>query len=221
MKNNPFKIKIVSDDDKFSKTLMSVLNNYKKITFFVGCVYHMESKNRNIFNGIDLVIYDSIIESGDRIGRFKIFRSTYKDLPVVVLVSMKDSESLIMDFLKNGADDYLIRETLQVGLFVKTLLLALEKSKVKYEFMEREKLKGMLELTGAVCHELNQPLQVMSGYFEMIYPLFDKGEYEKVLEIIKIINRQMEIVVDIVNRLSKITSYKAIEYVSRQNILNL
>jgi len=68
MKNNPFKIKIVSDDDKFSKTLMSVFNNYKKITFSVECVYHMKSKNRNIFSGIDLVIYDSIIGSDDRIG---------------------------------------------------------------------------------------------------------------------------------------------------------
>ncbi len=36
------------------------------------------------------------------------------------------------------------------------------------EMREREKLQGLLEMAGAVCHELNQPLQVVSGFSEML-----------------------------------------------------
>lgn len=32
--------------------------------------------------------------------------------------------------------------------------------------MEQERLQGVLEMAGAVCHELNQPMQVLCAYCE-------------------------------------------------------
>ena len=43
-----------------------------------------------------------------------------------------------------------------------------EKNRAARNRMQKEKLEGVLETAGAVCHEFNQPLQVISGYTELI-----------------------------------------------------
>ncbi|MCP4726543.1 MAG: PAS domain S-box protein [bacterium] len=43
-----------------------------------------------------------------------------------------------------------------------------ERKLLEEERLLREKFQGVLELSGAACHELNQPLQVISGYTELL-----------------------------------------------------
>jgi signal transduction histidine kinase len=44
------------------------------------------------------------------------------------------------------------------------------------EMREREKFQGVLEMAGAVCHELNQPLQSVYGYSEFFVPVSNFSE---------------------------------------------
>ncbi len=39
---------------------------------------------------------------------------------------------------------------------------------VEEELRKHEKLQGAMEMAGAVCHELNQPIQAMTGHSELI-----------------------------------------------------
>lgn len=43
-----------------------------------------------------------------------------------------------------------------------------ERQQAEAAFRERERLQGVVEMAGAVCHELNQPLMAISGYAELI-----------------------------------------------------
>jgi PAS domain S-box-containing protein len=43
-----------------------------------------------------------------------------------------------------------------------------ERKRADQEKMQREKLEGILETAGAVCHEFNQPLQSISGFSELL-----------------------------------------------------
>lgn len=36
------------------------------------------------------------------------------------------------------------------------------------ERLHRERLQGVLEMAGAICHEINQPLMSISGYSELL-----------------------------------------------------
>ncbi len=42
--------------------------------------------------------------------------------------------------------------------------------------LEQEKLQGVLEMSGAICHELNQPLQVISGSAELLLMNIEKSD---------------------------------------------
>jgi len=76
--------------------------------------------------------------------------------------------------------------------------------------VKTEKLQGVLELAGAVCHELNQPLQAICGYTELMaidlhsdHPLFATASK---------INKQADHMGEITRKLMNITQYETKKY---------
>ena len=43
-----------------------------------------------------------------------------------------------------------------------------EQKQAEQERIKKEKLQGVIEMAGAVCHELNQPMQVVLGISELL-----------------------------------------------------
>ncbi|MCK5312779.1 MAG: hypothetical protein KAJ62_11750, partial [Desulfobacteraceae bacterium] len=78
------------------------------------------------------------------------------------------------------------------------------------ELIRREKLQGVLEMTGAICHEINQPLMVLSGYSELL--LNDTSESKQEYKSIKAIFDQSQRISTITKKLMKITQYKTKDY---------
>ncbi|MCP4727416.1 MAG: PAS domain S-box protein [bacterium] len=85
-----------------------------------------------------------------------------------------------------------------------------EKKKMENTRIQKEKFKGVLELAGAACHELNQPLQVLSGHIKLI--LLKQSEENNLNEKLKIIDGQIERMTEITRRLQNLTSYETKDY---------
>lgn len=84
------------------------------------------------------------------------------------------------------------------------------------ERMEKEKLQGVLEMAGAVCHEINQPLQTIIGYME----LFEDPDNVSPKAISQV-RAQATRIGKITRQLSKITRYKTREYPGDQTIMDI
>jgi len=85
-----------------------------------------------------------------------------------------------------------------------------EHKRAEYERIQKEKLQGVIEMAGAVCHELNQPLQAVSGYSELLMmdvkgsnPLYDK---------LSKIKKQIDRMGNITQKFMKITKYETKDY---------
>ncbi len=94
-----------------------------------------------------------------------------------------------------------------------------EKNHAARDRAQKEKFQGVLETAGAVCHELNQPLQVISGYAELMMVELNEGDAhhklaEQVLE-------QVERIADITGKLQKITRYKTVDYGRHAKIIDI
>ncbi len=76
----------------------------------------------------------------------------------------------------------------------------------------KEKLQGIIEMSGAVCHELNQPLQAISGNAELLLMSIEEGDpaYQKIINI----QQQADRMGDITKKLMGITSYKTKAYLN-------
>ncbi|MCP3874259.1 MAG: GAF domain-containing protein [Desulfobacteraceae bacterium] len=84
------------------------------------------------------------------------------------------------------------------------------------EKLEREKLQGVLEMAGAVCHEINQPLQTIVGYSTLY-----KDSETITPEELHNIKTQASRIGDITKRLSNITHYKTVTYPGDTKIVDI
>ncbi len=83
---------------------------------------------------------------------------------------------------------------------------------------ERDRLEGILELSGAVCHEMNQPLMSIQGYFDLIR--MDISENDPLYSRIEKIKKQLDRLTGIIKKLMDISRYETKEYLT-EKILDL
>lgn len=86
-----------------------------------------------------------------------------------------------------------------------------EHKRAEEQRVQREKLQGVIEMAGAVCHELNQPMQAVSGYSELL--LADMAEDNPLYEDISMIKEQIVRMGKITRKLMRITRYETKDYV--------
>ncbi len=82
--------------------------------------------------------------------------------------------------------------------------------KTQQERLMHEKLQGVVELAGAVCHEMNQPLMAISGFSELI--LMDMPEEDPFRAKVIKIKEQVDRLGMITQKLMGITRYETKDY---------
>ena len=87
------------------------------------------------------------------------------------------------------------------------------------ERLQKEKLLGVLEMAGAASHELNQPLQIISGYAELlIQSINNEHHLHKPVEAIKM---QVDRLGAITEKITRITKYETLDYVNGVKIIDI
>lgn len=87
------------------------------------------------------------------------------------------------------------------------------------ERVRHEKLQGVIEMAGAICHELNQPMMAALGYSEIVARQLP--EDEKLKERMLLIKENIEEMGLITKKLMKITRYKTKHYIEGQQIIDI
>ncbi len=80
--------------------------------------------------------------------------------------------------------------------------------------LEREKLQGVLEMAGAILHELNQPLQVISGSSEIL--LMDIKSSDSKYNVLKNIQGSVKRMAILMRKIKGITHYQSKPYLKRK-----
>ncbi|MCP4347912.1 MAG: GAF domain-containing protein [Desulfobacterales bacterium] len=97
--------------------------------------------------------------------------------------------------------------------------IALYRSRSEDILKEKEKLQGVIETAGAVCHEMNQPIMTVSGYSEMI--LADMPEDNPFFSDIRMIKEEIGRMEKMTKKLKEITKYETMEYIGGRKIINI
>jgi len=93
-----------------------------------------------------------------------------------------------------------------------------EKNRAARHRIQKEKLEGVLETAGAVCHEFNQPLQAISGYTELM--AMKLADHEASAYIHKL-TAQIERMRDITDKLQGVTRYETKDYAGDTKIIDI
>ncbi|MDM8535219.1 response regulator [Desulfobacterales bacterium HSG17] len=165
-----------------------------------------------------LCLLDWIMPGKDGVEVCSIIRN--QENPVshyLILLTGKSDKNDIAHGLDSGADDYIVKpydkDELKARINAGSRILKLQNA-----MAEKEKFQGVLEISGAICHELNQPLMVLSGYSEIL--LMDYSEDHPQYKAVKEIHNQATRMGVITKKLMKITHYKTKPYL-KGNIVDI
>ena len=140
-----------------------------------------------------------------------------KDIPIIFITASMD-DGLLLDAFESGGIDYVRKPINRVELLARIKSVLTQKRLAERLFKE-EKLRGVLEIAGAVCHELNQPLQVISGISELL--LMENFEDNRQHSDIRKIRDQVFRMAEITKKLMGITRYSAKDYVGKTMIFDI
>lgn len=137
-------------------------------------------------------------------------RNTYVEFPIIT----KDGQERWI-----GQNTQLLMEGGHVTGFQAVARDITERRRAEKERRHREKLQGVLEMAGAVCHEMNQPMQIISGYSELLMRDFSESDplYEKLRKIVT----QVERMKAITEKLMTIQEYKTQDYAGLGRIVDI
>jgi PAS domain S-box-containing protein len=97
-----------------------------------------------------------------------------------------------------------------------------QRKSAEKETYEKQKLQGVLEMAGAICHEINQPLQSILGYSELMLMDSQYGQEDNMEDYnLKSITSQASRLGKITKKLSKITRYRTIDYPGNTKIVDI
>lgn len=89
----------------------------------------------------------------------------------------------------------------------------------KQELLQRERLRGVLEMAGAVCHELNQPIQAILMYCALM--LRDTSPDSETYAYLNKMQKQLYRIGEVTRKLTGITTYETKEYVEGMRIIDI
>jgi len=152
----------------------------------------------------------------------------YRRVETVVKENMKENKPIEVDaiFYRKDRDTFsgnlkissqdMSNYTKQSVITISDITWRIQAEQVR---IQKERLQGALEMSGSVCHELNQPLQYVSGATEIL--LMDLPSEDPLCEALQKIKSQVDRMGSITKKLMGITSYKTREYVGGRQIIDI
>ena len=137
-------------------------------------------------------------------------RGRKMQIPVyIILLTARSDRRDIIEGLEAGADDYVAKPYDVLELRAR-INVGLRMLKLQSELIRKEKLQGVLQMAGAVCHELNQPLQIVSGNAELL--LMDLAQSDGNHAVLEEIKSAVGRMAELTRKIMGITRYRTKKY---------
>lgn len=137
----------------------------------------------------------------------------------IILVSSKGERGEMIQGLEAGADDYIVKPFDQDELLAR-VRVGLRVIELQARLMDQERLSGVLEMAGAVCHEMNQPLQVVMGASELL--LLEIPEDDPHRELLRTISTGVARLGEVTRRIMNLSHSMSTNYAGeRQKIVDI
>ncbi|MBU0483145.1 MAG: response regulator [Proteobacteria bacterium] len=167
----------------------------------------------------DLIVLDIMMPEINGIELCEMIRkdSALEEIPIIFVTANTDDEVLARAF-QVGGNDYIRKPFNKIELLTRIRAVLTHKELIEAKRVE-QKLTGVMELAGAVAHELGQPLQTILTCSELLVLGSDQGERTR--ELVKIISEQCRRMADISKKVRKITTYSTKKYIGSTNIIDI
>ena len=174
---------VIEDDDNYSKFEIQLLSSVNEPKFILERAAKLGDAKKLLAHGnFELVILDLFLPDSSGLDTLIQIHQSFPMVSIVVLTGIGD-EQFGLKAIKEGADDYLVKDQLNQSLFSRVLLYAIERKKnevLRLKMFEAEKkaheeaehvIRVRDEFLLIAGHELKTPLSSLKLHIQ----LFEKN----------------------------------------------
>ena len=172
----------------------------------------MQIKPSLILMDIGMPVLDGI----ETCRRLKLDQAT-RHIPVIFVTGNTDDATLEAAFGAGGTD-YVRKPISRVELLARVRTCLAQQVAIQ-KIAEEEKLKGVLETAGGICHELNQPLQYILGAIQIL--MMDLDPRSSIYQSLNGVRASVEQMGEITRKLTAITYYRSRKYTGGSDIIDI
>lgn len=204
MKDQPIKVLLVEDNPGDIRLIKEML----KESFSLRCeVFHIDNlhERKTIEDTIfDIILLDLHFDDMTGIETYSYANLYFPLTPIIVLTGLPD-ERLAYEVVKLGAQDYLLKDTIEPKGLIRAIRYAIERKKAD---IQKD------EFLGFASHELKTPVTSIKGYIQLMQLYADSNNspariLELLLPLIQKVDLQVDRLTHLINDLLDVTKAQA------------
>lgn len=207
------------DSDFFSETLIDIPSE----TFDLTSVTRLnEALSKLETQTFDIIFLDLALPDAHGLDGFTKLHQKNPTIPVVILTGLDDDKTAL-DIMRQGAQDYLVKGTIEPSLLNKTIGYAVERKRAETISQQAERMKVLAQAAVTTSHHINQPLTSLLGYCDLLLSMTNTSETspETLIEFLNEIRESGIKIRDIVQKFERIEHYVTTPYVAGIDMLDL
>jgi DNA-binding NarL/FixJ family response regulator len=186
--------------------------------------FHREDRLANALrylesNQPNVILYDLSLPDASGIQGFLTLHKKHPHLPIVILTGLDDNNTAV-EAVSNGAQDYVNKNDIEPNLLARTIHYAIERKRAEAAVQEADRIKILAQTAVTAGHLINQPLQSILGYCDLLTTLKDIPP-EKLAQYIQNIREAGVQISDIVSKMEKIERHVTATYVGHTDMIDL
>lgn len=223
MDNNEINVLLIEDNEAFAKLVSLYLQKNEEATFVVSWKPDGESglEALNTAENFDVILMDYFLPGQTG---FEVTRKLYENnirIPIIFLTANREFE-LVLEVMKLGVEDYLVKEEILSPVLPKTLLNVLERRHLKRRLEEIEisekRLQAVQELANSVTAEIDVPVKDLRAKLECLQSDQSASHLKKQLATI---GRSLDRIERKLKRLNELKEAKSVPYVRGVRMIDL
>jgi signal transduction histidine kinase len=204
MKDRPIRVLLIEDNPGDVRLIEEML---KESTFLPYELYHISNlheRDEIVDKTFDIILLDLHFDDMTGTETYSYANLYFPLTPIVVLTGLQD-EALAYEIVKRGAQDYLLKDSIEPKGLIRSIRYAIERKKAE---IQKD------EFLGFASHELKTPVTSIKAYVQLaqLYASRNKNSAQNSYDLLPLIQKvetQVDRLTHLINDLLDVTKVQA------------
>jgi len=200
MSDKDTKILLIEDSPIYTRLVQKMLTVSSQVEYQIECADRLSAGLEYLVKGeIDVVLLDLGLPDSQGLDTLRKMRAQAPAVPIVVVTGL-DDETLAVQAMRQGAQDYLIKGDIDSKTLWRVIRYAIERKRMQLQLVQAEKMSALGTMAASVAHELLNPMMGMLNFAQYCIEHTEDGDLR--YQVLRDIERETRRCANIVTNLT-------------------
>ncbi len=163
-----YHILVIDDNEDDCMVYERICSKIETQNYHLSCCYSGEDGLAYLQNhsNIDCILLDYSLPGRNGVSVLKDIRTSHPNIPVIMLTG-QGSESIAVEVMKSGAQDYIIKSSINPQSMQRLLSTTIEHCNMQNKIEDQR--KSLALFARAMAHDLKEPIRSINSFSQLIH----------------------------------------------------